>query len=703
MARIEGASLNVTAQTTLQELKDFADTAGGVDGAKLRGTDNGDGTYTLYAVDNDSSLFSRISGKSRQRRDDARAAINLVFANNVGDSRLALQDVNARVNHDGGRSPKAAMLQQLMAFTQSGRPEGMPERRTDTYESRIEQHEAQKPPHVAPLGILQSRDQIADLMRPVMDTDSMTTLMDTANQMVGVLRLRTEAMTPEGKLDMALSSQLKDDILEQLKMGIGGAPDPAQMRRMDAVADTVAGKLADQILGTHQVDQNTFTKGDVVYTREGQLGNPGAFGTAYLYSGSDGSQVVLKVQNERDNTLLRDTFESEIKQHSQIEGIRGGNPSILKLEGAIRMGDGSLGILSEVASGGDVSGARAMLFEAVKNETITPEQANILRLTLARDFVDGMKTMHDNGLMHRDFKLLNVFVSESGQGKVADFGTVRENTDYDTTFFQDIDAPHFRPPEQLRAQRDLKLFDTQVGTYNERVASAMTDAFNDLVAPGGLFGDINDIVAPPATLQMILDSEVGETFGSVFADMTRANLEKLYEGKGGQVIDFDVHPLFDRTVGGETGAEVVEGLLSTIDNRPDTMVGAQQYDSWAVGIGMLELFTEGPVFTHKWNSHIQRHLENWMVTGTQAVGPGSNLGFHDGNTVELDSGDEGVNTLLNRLLDPDPETRASIGEALNDTVFNRPGVGSPEARNLLSALIKGEGIEEAKLGLNAAL
>ena len=45
-----------------------------------------------------------------------------------------------------------------------------------------------------------------------------------------------------------------------------------------------------------------------------------------------------------------------------------------------------------------------------------------------------------------------------------------------------------------------RVVDGKAGTtYNERVASAMTDAFNDLVAPGGLFGDINDIVAPPAT------------------------------------------------------------------------------------------------------------------------------------------------------------------------------------------------------------
>ncbi len=699
MARIDGASLNVTAQTTLQELKDFSDTAGGVEGAKLRGTDNGDGTFTLYAVDNDSSLASRISGKSRQRRDDARAAINFVFANNAGNSKLALQDVSARVNHDGGRSPKASMLKQLMTFNQSGRPEGMPEARTDTYKSRIEQAEAQKPPHVTPLGIVQSRDQVSDLMRPALDTDSMSTLMDVSNQMVDVLQNRLLNMAPQQKTELAMSKQLAGDILDQLKMGIGGEPDPAQMRRMEAVAETVAGKLADQILGTHQIDESSFTKGDVVFTRERQLGNPGAFGTAYLYKGSDGSEVVLKVQNEKDNDLYRDAFQEEIKQHSQIEGIRGDSPSILKLEGAMRMSDGSLAILSEVASGGEVDEVKETILEAVQNGVITREQADVLRLTLAKDFIDGMKTMHDNGLMHRDFKIKNVFVSDTGQAKIADFGTVRENTDYDTTFLLDIDAPHFRPPEQLRAERDLKLFDSQVQTFNERLSAATADAFNTLVGPDGLFGDINDIVPPPASLRMILDSEIGETFGSVLADMTKANLADLYEGKGGEVIDFGTHPLFDRTVGGDTGAEVVEATLATIDNRPDTMVGAQQYDSWAIGIGMLQLFTEDKVFTDKWNSRIQRHLEDWAINGNTAVGEGSNLGFHDGHPVVLDTGDEGINNLLNMLLDKNPDTRAGIGFAQNSPVFTRTGVGTAEARDLLAALIKGEGIDEAKNAL----
>jgi len=42
--------------------------------------------------------------------------------------------------------------------------------------------------------------------------------------------------------------------------------------------------------------------------------------------------------------------------------------------------------------------------------------------------------------------------------------------------------------------------------------------------------------------------------------------------------------------------------------------------------------------------------------------------------------------MLNRMLHPDPNQRASFSELTNDPVFNRPDVGSPETRELLAGL-----------------
>lgn len=710
MARIEGASLNVTAQTTLQELKDFADTAGGVDGAKLRGTDNGDGTYTLYAVDNDSSLFSRISGTSRQRRDDARAAINFVFANNAGDSKLALKDVNSRVNYDGGRSPKAAMLKSLMDFTRSGRPEGQPEAKTGTMADARAAHEANKPPRVVPLAMSLRSDAVAQLATPSANSASMNTQIRTIDTIFEDLMPRIDTMPNNLKTELGVSRHLAGDIRAMMEPAMAGRDDPAASARLDIIAASVADRIQDRLNDTHQITENSFRRGDVTFTKVEQLGEPGAFGTATLYRGSDGSEVVLKAPSDTQLKRLglegaQDAFATEIIEHKKVEDARGDTATILKFEGAIRLQNGSFGILSEVAGGGDAVDAMFAVTNALKADTISVEQANAIRLTLAKDMLDGLKAMHDGGLMHRDFKLENVFIGGDGTAKVADFGTVREDTAYDTNILRDIDAPHFRPPEEHLKRKEIKAYDEQILSYNERLDAARTSAAQTLVGPGGLFEDIETYLGQGEfTIERILDSEIGEAFGAVLADLTRANLEQAYEGKGSEVVNYGSHPLLRPVPGQETGAQVLARLDGVAGNAPDTMVDSMNYDTWAAGIALLQLFTDGKVFDAKFAYRVQNHLEAWAVTGGNAVGPGSDLGLApDGSGKELTTGIDALDDLLNVMLHKNPDTRANLNFAASRDVFTGPGVGSTEARNLLLALTKGEGIDAAKLALDATL
>jgi len=54
-----------------------------------------------------------------------------------------------------------------------------------------------------------------------------------------------------------------------------------------------------------------------------------------------------------------------------------------------------------------------------------------------------------------------------------------------------------------------------------------------------------------------------------------------------------------------------------------------------------------------------------------------------GNTPPMS---QGAADMLNRMLHPDPDQRASFSELANDPVFNRPDVGSPKTRELLAGL-----------------
>lgn len=43
-------------------------------------------------------------------------------------------------------------------------------------------------------------------------------------------------------------------------------------------------------------------------------------------------------------------------------------------------------------------------------------------MMLAFDILDGLKSCHENGVIHRDIKDDNIFVSENGGYKIGDFG-----------------------------------------------------------------------------------------------------------------------------------------------------------------------------------------------------------------------------------------------------------------------------------------
>ena len=58
--------------------------------------------------------------------------------------------------------------------------------------------------------------------------------------------------------------------------------------------------------------------------------------------------------------------------------------------------------------------------------------------------------MHLNNLIHRDIKLENIMVSETGYIKLIDFGTVKETNTSDGTMHTIIGTPHYMAPEVIR-------------------------------------------------------------------------------------------------------------------------------------------------------------------------------------------------------------------------------------------------------------
>lgn len=78
-----------------------------------------------------------------------------------------------------------------------------------------------------------------------------------------------------------------------------------------------------------------------------------------------------------------------------------------------------------------------------------------------RDVVAGLKFLHSRGIIHRDLKLSNVLLAESGQAKIADFGLAVDSSSNEAAFQDDDDSserticgtPNYLAPEIVGKRR----------------------------------------------------------------------------------------------------------------------------------------------------------------------------------------------------------------------------------------------------------
>jgi serine/threonine protein kinase len=72
-------------------------------------------------------------------------------------------------------------------------------------------------------------------------------------------------------------------------------------------------------------------------------------------------------------------------------------------------------------------------------------------LVLVRPLLDGLKSMHDAGFIHRDIKPDNIFLREDGVPVLLDFGAARQAVGLGTQHLTMMLTPNFAPIEQYNA------------------------------------------------------------------------------------------------------------------------------------------------------------------------------------------------------------------------------------------------------------
>ena len=173
----------------------------------------------------------------------------------------------------------------------------------------------------------------------------------------------------------------------------------------------------------------------------------GAGGMATVYAAThrgNGGRVALKLLHphlSRDHDIrtrfLREAYVANAINH----------PNICRVVDDDVTEDGAAFLVLELLDGDTVEALRL-----ARGGTMTVEEA----LTLADAALDALAAAHEKGIVHRDVKPDNVFITRDGRVKLLDFGLarVKDSTAEATKTGVTIGTPEFMPPEQALGRRD---------------------------------------------------------------------------------------------------------------------------------------------------------------------------------------------------------------------------------------------------------
>lgn len=439
---------------------------------------------------------------------------------------------------------------------------------------------------------------------------------------------------------------LKNDLLHLLSSQLGSTSNRLSGNYRSDNPDTGASpevcKLLDKAynvavtnLNDRFVDENSFILDGVTYTKARVLSDKGGFGSVSVYEGTvNGEKVSLavKVPKQQDptaGTISRSEIEESFKLSSDEArahraAMEGGNPFVVGFKGAIPTPDGRLLLAMDLETGGDMSDFGSRLQELQQQGTLSPQAANLVRITLFQDMAEGLRHLQEaRGMTHIDLKLLNYFISSDGVSKMGDFGLAGTSLqrDFDS---RPVDAPMNMSPEMVQGSDKVSEQRTQINDAIKSLEKRYQDEVPKL---------------PPEEQQALADN----------LNRTIQELRAM-------------------------SSELTFGL-------------SEKSDTFSLGTSAFELF-HGSNFvdelsSESWSSKKMAALARY---GNEESPRAGLLGKDSGGET-TGFGATSLDRLLNLMLHPDPEQRPAMTDILSMSLFNEPGVGGEDVRKLITTLL----------------
>lgn len=676
-------SFTIGSGTTLAQLDQFL--KNDVDkGKELRARTNSQGETVLYAKTTLSSIVDRLTGRTQERREAARAGIESVFsryqdakaqkgASGEGTELLFRHVGNVlahKANTSGITAADVHEMRQAAKLVVRNVPHGA---------SAEPAHSPR--PTLADTGLKQDNQAFTYVARVLAAADPQASGfgddMDAMGNALGdeiADQFKAKFPWAYSREEFALSDGvvLKQELRNMLDAALGEFDPKPQVtgETVDAVVERAFLQAASTMLSDRAVDDTStrmpgsngqvelpnVTLGGDEYAPTRLLGS-GGFGDVYEYAATNGSgdKVALKlaIPPGDDDYASPDAGKlaadaqvreaaAEVKLHRAAVGS--GCDQVIGLKGVLRLPDGRVGIAVELAPNGTAHDVAQTIRSAVNPAAqpgtgrITEPEANILRLTMIRDMALGLDHLHTRqGITHFDFKSPNCFVGEDGTAKVADFGGSIET------------------PNEIATKDEAILIGNL--SYKAPEVDRMDDAAYR----------IDTTLNKDLSVQR---EKVAERLAALLPNLTPA---------GAEVLTSNIM------------ARREEEAAETKANDRSALFVDRNVDVWGLGASALEMFTDQVPFGHVRGFQRGRDLREFGGNRTNQP-----LSDPDGNnmpakgSVAVKTGNTQVDQLLTSMLMPDPRDRATPSELLQSPALNAKGVGSDEAKALIVALRSGD-------------
>lgn len=174
------------------------------------------------------------------------------------------------------------------------------------------------------------------------------------------------------------------------------------------------------------------------WTLERVLGAGGA-STVYEAVHRDGHRAAVKVMARK---RIRDTPALEVAEHEARVANSVHHRGVVRILDEDLTEDGSAYLVMELLEGETLEARRRLAGGRLKV---------LEALLLFEQLLDVLAAAHDVGIIHRDIKPDNLFVTTHGQLKVLDFGLAAARGERERARAPWFGTPGFMPPEQARA------------------------------------------------------------------------------------------------------------------------------------------------------------------------------------------------------------------------------------------------------------